>query len=76
MPDKESKDDELTKEVELKDNELIEEALVTFRIKAIVRKGIDMKELLTKHTDFLAEPTSVHGCVTEMKPIIIDMVKK
>lgn len=40
---------------------------VTFSIEAIVRKDMSIEDLLTKETDFIAEPTSANGCVLSMR---------
>ena len=39
----------------------------TFKMKVIVRNGMDINELLKKETEYIAEPQSVNGCVIDMK---------
>ena len=40
---------------------------IVFNAEVILRDGIKAKDLLMKETDFLAEPQSTNGCVTELK---------
>ena len=39
----------------------------TFKMKVIVRNGMDINQLLKKETEYIAEPQSVNGCVINMK---------
>jgi len=41
--------------------------LITFEAKIIHSKNVDVVDLLKKETEFLAEPQSVNGCVTDLK---------
>jgi len=47
---------------------------ITFEADVILRKGIDPKILITKETEFIAEPQSANGCITQFKLTGVEVV--
>jgi len=42
-------------------------ALVTFAIEAVVRKDTTIEDLIRNQTEFIFEPRTANGCVTDQK---------
>lgn len=46
--------------------EHIVEAEIIFNVKVIIRDDMDVKDLIKKETEFIAEPQSANGCIKSM----------
>ena len=54
-------------DVKPNEKEMISEVTILFKAKIIHKKTMNAFELLSKETEFLAEPKSANGCVIDLK---------